>query len=548
MTTGCRLMSMRALVVAAATIVAALAAHAAAPLPARGLIVKLKHATAHEVALAHGAGAHPDGARWQRVLDGAGVAPRRMTPSGSAAQLLEFDRVLSGAEAARLAEALRRRSDVEWVVPNVRERRLQATPNDLLFTSPTDNPEGGQWWLFPYATTPGLRLTGVPDLQSAWAVTPGTPVVVAVLDTGITAHPELAGRVLPGYDFVSEIEFSNDGDGRDPDAADPGDWVSQEDLQDPLYQQSGCIEEPSSWHGTVIAGQLAAITHNAQGVAAVNWNGRVLPVRVAGKCGATVADIVAGMRWAAGIAVPGVPSNPNPARIVNISFGGSAACDQAYQSAVDELFAHGVIVVAAAGNESGAPTRPASCERTVGVAALNRDGFKASYSNFGPAIDIATVGGDAADPNDPLSDSGLLTINNNGTTLPGEPDYAYVTGTSFASPIVAGVAGLMLSLNPALSAQQLVDGLTSQARPHVLASPSLGACSASNPTFCECSTTTCGAGILDARAALSYAQQTPGGSAGGGGDDGGGALGLGWLAGLALAVVLLAGERRKRSG
>jgi serine protease len=417
---------------------------------------------------------------------------------------------------------------------------LQVIPNDPLYSSSTGNADG-QWWLFPYSATQGVRLTGVPDLPSAWATTTGTPVVVAVLDTGITAHPELVGRVLPGYDFVSEVEFSNDGDGRDADAADPGDWVSQQDLQDPLYQGSGCIEEPSSWHGTVIAGQVAALTNNAQGIAAVNWNGRILPVRVAGKCGATVADIVAGMRWAAGIPVPGVPANPHPARIVNISFGGSAACDQAYQSAIDELLAHGVIVVAAAGNESGTPTRPASCERTIGVAALNRDGFKASYSNFGPALDIATVGGDAADPNDPLSDSGLLTINNDGTTMPGVPDYAYVTGTSFAAPIVAGVAALMWSVNPSLSAQQLIDGLKSSARAHVLASPSLGACSPSNPTFCECSTTTCGAGILDAPGALRYAQQTAGG--GGGDDGGGGVLGLGWLAGLVLAVALLAGER-----
>src|SRR5205085_8573691 len=139
---------------------------------------------------------------------------------------------------------------------------------------------------------------------------------------------------------------------------------------------SGCTVQNSSWHGTIIAGIVAAVTNNSSGVAAINRNGRVLPVRVGGKCGADVADIVDGMRWAAGLSVPGTPPNPNPARIISVSFGGDAACNAAYQSAIDEILGEkGAVVVAAAGNERHAPTRPANCSGVVSVAALNRDGF-----------------------------------------------------------------------------------------------------------------------------------------------------------------------------
>jgi serine protease len=387
--------------------------------------------------------------------------------------------------------------------------------------------------------------------------------------------------VLPGYDFVSEAEYANDGDGRDNDPSDPGDWVSPEDLASPVFE--GCISEASSWHGTIIAGQIAAATDNGLGVASVNWNGQVLPVRVAGKCGAAVTDIIDGIRWAAGLQVADgqggfVPVNPNPARIINISFGGSAPCDAPYQDAINEVFTErGAIVVAAAGNEHGAPTRPASCEHVIGVAALNRDGFKSSYSNFGPTLKIATVGGDPGSLGawgSIVGDSGLLTIINRGVTEPEAPDFEYLSGTSFAAPLVSGIASLMLSVNPGLAAADMVRGLQESARPHVT-SPSIAACSDSNPGRCACTTTTCGAGIADAERAVMFAQGLPlpplpvvvianqdvreAAAAGpdlppnpGAGpgpapipvDDGGGALDLGWLVALALAVTLLARVRR----
>jgi serine protease len=256
---------------------------------------------------------------------------------------------------------------------------------------------------------------------------------------------------------------------------------------------------------------LAARTDNNEGVAAIGWNARIVPVRVAGRCGGEVADIVDGMRWAAGLLVSSgrgwLPRNPHPVRVINLSFGSHKPCSRAYQNAIDELRARGVLVVAAAGNGQGAVTRPANCRGVVAVAALNRDGFKAHYSSFGREVTLATVGGD--DVGGPsgqlLTDGGLLTLFNSGTTAPGEPIYARSFGTSFAAPIVAGTVALMLSVNPDLSVDQLVAGLKRSARPH-LQSPWLAACSADNAASCLCTTDTCGAGVLDAEQALFYAR------------------------------------------
>lgn len=483
-----------------------------APAPAAGLIVRLRQATPHGAAQARPA----DAARWERVLGDAALSGRsgRRPPAlravGRDQQWLDFGRLLSADESARLAARLRRQPQVEWVTPNVRERALQV-PTDPLYMQ--------QWWLMPArgsnANAIADRLRGVPGFQRAWlsglaGATGSAATVVAVLDTGVTPHPELIGRTLPGYDFVSDGAYGNDGDGRDADPSDPGDWISDADKALDPGHFSSCDTAKSSWHGTIITGLIAAATDNGIGVAGIDRQARVLPVRVAGKCGASVADIVDGMRWAAGLPVPGAPPNTHPARILNISFGGSGSCDGAYATALHELTQLGVVVVAAAGNEHGVPTRPARCDGVVGVAALNRDGFKSHYSNFGPelaALGIATVGGDdnrGGAWGTLLADTGLVGIWNNGSTSPAGADYAALFGTSFAAPLVAGTMGLMLAVNPALSAAQLIDGVRRSARPHVV-SPQIGLCSSDNPGRCICSTATCGAGILDAEQALLFA-------------------------------------------
>ncbi|HEX7385585.1 MAG TPA: S8 family serine peptidase, partial [Burkholderiaceae bacterium] len=200
-------------------------------------------------------------------------------------------------------------------------------------------------------------------------------------------------------------------------------------------------------------------------------------------------------------------------RIVNISFGSSNACGPEYQAAIDELAGRGVVVVAAAGNErAGSLDRPANCSGVVAVGAVNQDGFKSNYSNFGAAAPgsllLMTVGGDP--PQDGawgslLGDSGLLTLDNFGQTTPGSASYARLYGTSFSTPLVAGTASLMLGLNPNLSAADIIRGLQASARPHVT-SNLIGTCSAANPGRCICTTSTCGAGLLDAAEALSFAQ------------------------------------------
>ena len=614
--------------------------------PVHGLIVQLHDAPSHVVlaqarerAFALGTnaqtGAHANEAtRWQRLVSRlrgdvdvlrelpqwAAAAPVR-DPVGASAQLLRFARPLTAEQAERVAARIAAQPGVASVSLNTRERRQAVAlnpPADPYFPGTSQ-----QWWLQAVGGSNGntieARRRGVPGFQTAWQAssTGSAAAVVAVLDSGITCHPDLGnagpgclgGAILPGYDFVADWDpvaqrgYANDGDGRDNDPRDPGDWVSAADRSEDPTRYGSCDVDDSSWHGTVIAGVVAAQTNNGIGAAAINWNGRVLPVRVAGKCGADVADIIEGMRWAAGLAAckrsdgaggcaEFAPMNPNPARIVNISFGGNSPCSAAYQQAIDELRAApfpggrvGAVVVAAAGNGWTAPSRPANCARVIGVGALNRDGFKTNYSSFGAALAISTVGGDDYVPPPEgdsgawaplLADSGILTIGSVAPTVPancsaaGINCYFFHFGSSFSAPIVSGAVSLMLSVNPALTVSQIEEGLARSARPHVRSSVAgFGTCSDANPGRCLCTTSTCGAGILDAAQALLYAASpaayvapsaqgelldTPelrAAVAGGpdrpasanpapsSGDSGGGAMTAGWLAGLALAGLAL---------
>lgn len=517
---------------------------------------------------------------------------------------------LDGASARALEARLRADPRVARVVPNVREQRLDVTPSDARFAE--------QWWLKSVAA----GNAGVAGFAKAWERSTGVAnaAPVAVLDSGITSHIELNARVLPGYDFVADAIYSGDGNGRDADYQDPGDAISASDRAAHPAAFSGCPETPSSsWHGTSIAGQLAAVSNNTEGVAAANWQGTVLPVRVAGKCGAAVADIVDGLRWAAGLAVAGVPANPNPARLIVLSYGSIDACDvnsndaavrdtaQLYVDTLAAVRAKGALVFVAAGNQRREVGRPASCAGAFAVAAANREGIKSSYSNFGAKVALLATGGDAAigaSCDAQLADTGIVTTGNLGQSLPGQAGYVAASGTSFAAPQVAAVASLMLGLNPGLTVAQIEDGLQRSARPHVKA-PLLGDCAlGSNVGRCSCTTTTCGAGLLDADQALAFALapttwQAPSCSAsvlvderhvacaavlgrslpdplpsavtgscqagvtpapttpttpttpstpGGGGSGGGGAMGWGWMLGLLAALATLAARNASNAG
>lgn len=452
-----------------------------------------------------------------------------------------------------LAARLRADPLVAWVEVDQRQRIAQTTvpPNDPLYpagqTAPM--PAVGQWYL----RAPAGEVRAAIDAPAAWAVTQGDDgIVVAVIDTGVRFdHPDLVGKLLPGYDFVSDVPTANDGDGWDPDPSDPGDWITTDENASGFF--AGCGVSSSSWHGTQTAGLVGALTDNAVGMAGTGWNLKVLPVRALGKCGGYVSDIAAAIRWAAGLPVDGVPANPNPARVINLSLGSANPCSPTYQSAIDEVRAIGVVVVAAAGNEGVAVNQPANCRGVVAVAGVRHAGTKVGYSNLGRQVALAAPAGNCVN----LSGAclyPLLTTSNAGATVPSTNIYTgsgddATLGTSFASPLVAATAGLMLSANPALTPSTVADRLRASARPFPV-DPTLPTCvvpsgfDAVPQLECNCTTTTCGAGLLDAGAAVTLAlePQTSGGG-------GGGASHPAWLLGLVLATLALhlAGVRGRRA-
>ncbi len=413
-------------------------------------------------------------------------------------QVLRASGVSSTALAARLAAE----ADVEYAVPD-QLRQIRALPNDPLYS--------GQWHL----RTSEVAAT---HATTAWDQTTGAEnLVVAVIDTGARYdHPDLAARLLPGYDFVSDAANAGDGDGRDADASDPGDYISIADLSDPGLQAvcgAALVRHNSSWHGTRVAGVIGAASNNSIGIAGTTWGNKLLPVRVLGKCGGYDSDIMAGMRWAAGLTVPGIPDNPNPARVINISLGGDGACNAAYQDTVSELATRKVLVVASGGNATGPVNSPANCPGVLAVGGLRHVGTKVGYSSLGPEIAISAPAGNCVNLYGPCLFS-IQTTTNLGTSAPGTNSYTDQTnhnvGTSFAAPQVAGVAALMLSLNPALGTTDMITRIKQSARAFPTIDDTIPVCpevvpSGDNIGQCNCTTATCGAGMLDAAAAVTAA-------------------------------------------
>jgi len=485
-----------------------------------------------------------------------GISMADGQPTGRRSQVL----IAQGMTSEQLAALLSKDADVEFAEPD-RTRRIHSVPNDPLYADfqSTATPTVGQWYLrAPTATT-----VSAINAETAWNTTTGSSsVVVAVLDTGIRLdHPDLVGKTLPGYDFISDPQHSNDGDGRDADASDPGDWVTSSEVNDAASTFYHCTDpnpstgqysgEDSSWHGTQLAGLIGAATNNGIGMASVGRNVMILPVRVLGKCNGRDSDIQAAMRWAAGIAVPGVPNNPYPARVVNLSLGGSGSCGSAYQTVVDELISMGVTVVASAGNDGGAVAAPANCAGVIAVAGVRHAGTKVAYSSLGPEVAISAPAGNCETATGACLHP-LLTTTNSGTTTPAASVYSdsfnVSLGTSFSAPLVAGTVGLMLSVNPNLTTTQVRSALQHSARPFPTSSPNTSTLcqppsSTSRSPECVCTTTTCGAGLLDTAGAVSVAVNTPPPSDGGAG---GGAMSFGWLTALLAAVIALYGGRRHR--
>lgn len=368
-------------------------------------------------------------------------------------------------------KSLRARPDVEYAQPNY-IFQITATPNDSGYPK--------QWHYFDNGSGANQAPGGI-NLPTAWETNKGSAaVVVAVIDTGILPnHEDISGspNLVNGYDMISDPAIGNDGDGRDATATDPGDAIAANECY------PGSPAQPNSWHGTHVAGTIGVgKTNNSLGVAGINWNVKVQPVRVLGKCGGTMVDINDAIRWAAGLPVPGVPNNPTPAKVINMSLGGGAPCSAspATQAAINDAVAKGTTVVVAAGNESSdaAGFIPASCNGVITVAASDRRGYLATrYSNFGARVDIMAPGGDVRqDSDNDGNPDGVLSMVDGG--------YAYYNGTSMAAPHTAGVAALLLAEDSSRTPDQVRSLLKARAMTR---------------TATQCPKP-CGAGLLNAAA------------------------------------------------
>jgi len=345
-----------------------------------------------------------------------------------------------------------------------------ATPNDPQYSS--------QWHYF--------ESNGGLNLPAAWDNATGTGVTVAVLDTGYRPHADLNANILPGYDMISDVSVANDGGGRDSDARDTGDAVTANECG---YTHNA---SDSSWHGTHVAGTIAAVTNNGEGVAGVAYNSKVVPVRVLGKCGGLTSDIADGIIWASGGSVSGLPTNANPADVINMSLGGKGACSSTTQTAINTARANGTVIVIAAGNDNDNSNNynPGNCSGIVNVAAVGRNGGRAYYSNYGTSIDVAAPGGAQSFAND---SEGVLSTHNSGSNGPASDSYHYSQGTSMAAPHVAGVAALIKQAKPNATPDEIESILKTTTR--------------SFPATCS----NCGTGIVDAQAAVLKAKGTTSG-------------------------------------
>jgi serine protease len=421
-----------------------------------------------------------------------------------------LDQPVSGADALSLIERLKSDPAVAEVVVD-RRAMPHFVPNDPFFDP------AGQWHL----QAPSVVAGGI-NAGPAWDRSTGAGVVIAVLDGGYRPHADLVGNVLPGYDFVSADDPSrfagntfwtaNDGNARDADAQDPGDWITAADVDAGYCSTYTKGPVDSTWHGTHVAGLAAAVGNNAQGGLGVAFGSRLLPVRVLGRCGGYVSDILAGARWAAGLSVPGVPVNNTPAKVLNLSLGVVANCETYIQSVVNEVRAQGASMVVSSGN--GGSTKisaPANCTGVVAVTAHTREGDNADYANVGAGVSISAPGGgnNSTLAETPGAIRSVVSTGNAGVTTPSTDNYLEFTGTSMAAPQVAGVLALMASVRPDLGMATLETILTGAARPFPVGSYCVVNPNNLDPGFC-------GSGLLDAQAAVSAAASfVPGGGGGG---------------------------------
>ena len=347
---------------------------------------------------------------------------------------IDFTESVSLEQAKTIAAELTADPRVAWAEPDqfVFTSALDggAAPNDPQFLA-------DQWNLWD-AYGVGLGDTAG-KMSRFYSLAAGRGATVAVIDTGVTAHPDLDSNLVPGFDFVSDppslaaprveggpdVPFDGDADsGWDANPNDPGDWRGVAPVRD------------SSWHGTYIAGVIAAQANNMLGVVGINPGARVQPIRALSWRGGLLSDIAASITWASGGHVDGVPDNANPTDVINMSFSVNAACSVALQTAITAAHQRGSVLVAAAGNANAdvKDYAPANCADVIAVGATARDGLRASYSNFGSGIDISAPGGSGTGA------SGVLSTVNAGLTVAAAAGYGAKEGTSVAAAHVSAAA------------------------------------------------------------------------------------------------------------
>lgn len=343
---------------------------------------------------------------------------------------------------------------------------------------PTDPLYNSQWYLQPSGS-----FAGGANFTQAWKLTRGTSSVpIGVLDTGTVSHADLSGKVITGYDFLTDLVEAGDGDARDADPAE--------------VMQATCTlgGTPKNRHGLHMTALVSAVANNSIGISGAAPDSQVLGVRATSACGGSLTDALAAMRWSAGLTESGVPSNPNPVKVVSASFSAVTECVGYIQDTIDELTAAGVIVVAAAGNQ-GNPTvnSPANCEGVIAVGGATSNGDLATFSNRSTLLDVLAPGGGDPEslPTDFTYRGGLVTLS---STEQGEDTTVSTAGTSPATALVSSAVSLALAVNPGLSPAELISLLKTTSRAVPVGS------------YCQINPSACGAvGLLDAGAMVSAA-------------------------------------------
>lgn len=460
----------------------------------------------------------------------------KATDRTSFARILSLEEPITLEQAEAIEISLERLSEVVYADPesHVSTQNVSSiTPNDPYFWR--------DWHLlgpYPPSGVPPYGFNGylgAANVQAAWELTKGSASTgVAVVDSGILFdHPDLKrslGRqkTKRGWDMITSIASARDGNARDQNAQDEGDWVD-------AFTGCGDALRDSTWHGSHVAGIIAATTNNSVGVSGINWKAKIVPVRAIGACG-NLSDMTDGIIWAAGNKeVPGTKPNRTPVKVINLSLGGDGACSNAEQEAIDYALSKGISVVVSAGNESKdvSLASPANCRGVISVASVNHLGDLADYSNFGSSITVSAPGGQMQFPVSlvdpvsgkevgakeiPVNEWGVWSTINTSPTSPnlGKMTYGPMQGTSMSAPVVSGVVSLMVSadkkhrLSPTLVKKILQD----TAAEFIDYTPNLEVISGSNPPVFEwllyrdqsrCTTTLlgkCGAGVVDAEAAV----------------------------------------------